>query len=395
MGIIFSMFPSENNRNDNNVDRNPPLWGLLTGFGHDWPDRDRRVRGDVDKVLPQHQQDVRTSLCVSEMAVLATTHKAVTKKAKGQDHRWDPLFFLEWFGVKHQHPSPAKSKTKFPPQEKKCISLPLKNVNEWDTGILPCGQARMGAKTADTDVVPREVSRLPALGLAWRGGLGCKLLGEGSFGSVYLIPASRVAVKVISKRRIKSQVQMDNLLRERNALRQANHPYIVSFFGATQDEESLFLSLEHCPGRDLFYVLHEHGTLPESVTRLFAGEIALALEHLRHMKCAHRDIKPENILIDAQGHAKLCDFGLCTHLVKDELRGAVSLCGTPPWPSRCINQSIDWWQLHGDIYLQLWLYLCIWLEEYHECLLSTSHRKPHVQVRALWGGIWWTSRPCP
>ena len=40
------------------------------------------------------------------------------------------------------------------------------------------------------------------------------------------------------------------------------------------------------------------------------AEIALALEYIHSKKVVYRDLKPENILIDADGHAKLTDFGL-------------------------------------------------------------------------------------
>ena len=39
----------------------------------------------------------------------------------------------------------------------------------------------------------------------------------------------------------------------------------------------------------------------------------MALDSVHKMKYIHRDLKPDNVLIGADGHIKLSDFGLCKH----------------------------------------------------------------------------------
>lgn len=49
----------------------------------------------------------------------------------------------------------------------------------------------------------------------------------------------------------------------------------------------------------------------------YVAEITLALEHLHSQGIIYRDLKPENILLDAKGHVKLTDFGLCKESIDE------------------------------------------------------------------------------
>jgi protein kinase A/protein kinase X len=72
---------------------------------------------------------------------------------------------------------------------------------------------------------------------------------------------------------------------------------------------------------------------------------------LHQQDIVYRDLKPENLLIDAEGHIKLADFGFAKHLEDDR---TFTLCGTPEYLAPEIvkgskntgyGKSVDWWAL--------------------------------------------------
>ncbi len=61
---------------------------------------------------------------------------------------------------------------------------------------------------------------------------------------------------------------------------------------------------------ELFYLLRKAYKFNEVFTIFYSAEIVLALEYLHKKGIIYRDLKPENVLLNADGHVKLCDFGL-------------------------------------------------------------------------------------
>lgn len=80
-------------------------------------------------------------------------------------------------------------------------------------------------------------------------------------------------------------------------------------------------------GGDLACILEQVGCFEESVVRFYFAELVLAVESLHNLNFIHRDLKPGNILIDAQGHLKLTDFGLSEQGIK-KLKRLATLCSS-------------------------------------------------------------------
>ena len=120
---------------------------------------------------------------------------------------------------------------------------------------------------------------------------------------------------------------MKYAMTERNVLSYVKHPFIVSLHYAFQTSEKLGLILDYCPGGDLGKHLQQEKRFSEERARLYLAEIIIALEDLHRRDIIFRDLKPDNVVLDANGHCKLTDFGLSKEGVYNEVSGAKSFCG--------------------------------------------------------------------
>ena len=70
--------------------------------------------------------------------------------------------------------------------------------------------------------------------------------------------------------------------------------------------------MEYVPGGTLTrLVTHSPlGRLPSGLARLYAAEIAVALNFIHGRGIVFRDVKPSNVLLASNGHIKITDFGL-------------------------------------------------------------------------------------
>jgi serine/threonine protein kinase len=120
------------------------------------------------------------------------------------------------------------------------------------------------------------------------------------------------AIKVLKKADMVRKNMVSQVLAERNVMALSRNPYVVRLYYAFQNKEYLYLVMEYIVGGDLSSLLSAFGVFDEGTARIYAAEVALALEYLHANGITHRDLKPDNMLINSQGHIKLTDFGLST-----------------------------------------------------------------------------------
>ncbi|KAF2116703.1 protein kinase byr2 [Lophiotrema nucula] len=148
------------------------------------------------------------------------------------------------------------------------------------------------------------------------------LIGQGSFGSVYLalhaVTGELMAVKQVELPSASGTSQMDQrktnmveaLKHEIGLLRDLKHQNIVQYLGSNSDESHLNIFLEYVPGGSVATMLVNYGPLGESLIQNFVRQILQGLSYLHSRDIIHRDIKGANILVDNKGSVKISDFGI-------------------------------------------------------------------------------------
>ncbi|CAM8911860.1 unnamed protein product [Rhodiola kirilowii] len=137
-------------------------------------------------------------------------------------------------------------------------------------------------------------------------------IGRGKHSTVYKGRKKKTieyfAIKSVDKS------QKNKVLQEVRILHALDHPNVLHFYSWYETSAHLWLVLEYCVGGDLMTLLRQDNQLPEESVHTLACDLVKALQFLHSKGIIYCDLKPSNILLDENGHTKLCDFGLARKL---------------------------------------------------------------------------------
>jgi serine/threonine protein kinase len=139
-------------------------------------------------------------------------------------------------------------------------------------------------------------------------------LWEGTYGVIYkALHSSSGDIVAIKTMRIDQESEGVSAitLRELAILCSLSHPSIIRLRDARLSETTCSLVFDYMP-HDLRKLLTRRRNKPldPRLCCSYAYQILCGIYYLHIHRVIHRDVKPDNLLLDAEGHLKLCDFGL-------------------------------------------------------------------------------------
>src|SRR6188474_1651093 len=147
-------------------------------------------------------------------------------------------------------------------------------------------------------------------------------IGRGGAGIVYLafdrnragLPHDQqyVALKVVRDEHARRPETLHALRREFHQAQSLSHPGIVNVFDFDHDGDTYFVTMELLDGESLGELIRRllPNKLPlETATRILR-ELGDAIVYAHDRGVLHLDLKPDNVMVDADGHVRVLDFGI-------------------------------------------------------------------------------------
>lgn len=138
-----------------------------------------------------------------------------------------------------------------------------------------------------------------------------RVLGEGTFGVVYAVRDThgrKLALKLLRLWEVHPDIRDGLVKRFEMEFKTGQVPseYLVHSVASGFAQGNPYIVMELCSGGDLITISeHSRLDLPKVATHVLKG-----LGALHSCGKVHRDLKPENVLLKADGHFALTDFGI-------------------------------------------------------------------------------------
>ena len=173
-----------------------------------------------------------------------------------------------------------------------------------------------------------------------------KRLGVGGMAEVWCVEdevlGRRVALKLLGGRFTSDPEFRERFRREAQAAAGLTHPNIVSIFDRSEWDGQPYIAMELVDGRTLKELVTERGPLDPSIAVNLTEQVLRALGYAHKRGIVHRDVKPQNVIIDAEGQAKVADFGIA-RAGHSEMTETGAIVGTVAYlsPEQAQGQPVD------------------------------------------------------
>ena len=119
-----------------------------------------------------------------------------------------------------------------------------------------------------------------------------------------------VALKLVEAEIARDPLVRERLRREARTVAALDHPNVVPLYEAGEENGRVFIATRWVDGTELGSLIRrDHPLRPRRAARL-AAQVAAALEVAHEQELIHRDIKPSNVIVTAEDHVYITDFGL-------------------------------------------------------------------------------------
>jgi beta-lactam-binding protein with PASTA domain/tRNA A-37 threonylcarbamoyl transferase component Bud32 len=159
-------------------------------------------------------------------------------------------------------------------------------------------------------------------------------LGSGGMADVWCAEDTmldrRVALKFLHERFAQDEQFVERFRREASAAAGLQHPNVVGVFDRGTYDGSHYIAMEYVEGASLNDLIERGLSVGEAVE--IVRQVLAGARYAHANGIVHRDLKPQNVLVDAEGRARVTDFGIARAGVS-EITQTGSVLGTAQYLS--------------------------------------------------------------